>query len=1050
MSSNQISASSYINQYKDFISFVEHQAKIHSDKPCARYYAKDKSYKILTYGQINHIANILASQWKAQAIKTNVISYIGDHDVNYLIIMIALLKLRKPMMCISPRNSEAAITNLLQKTQSKLLIANTKYNDLSQKSIEKLDVQLVLTPALDLDSLLKQTYDNSPLSGSCSSEDEPAVIFHSSGSTSLPKPIYLSNRHLFYLATSLHVWIAETDGVKPLCDKDTVLACVPLFHTFGFFGLFSTVFVGGSMVFMEKLSTSQTEIKYAFDNNQITVMLAPPLIFEQMIDPLTNGSGWDALKKLRFAFYGGANLKKESGELLRQQGINVCNAYGATEVGCGLVSDLSPQGIAWHSLKPFLKDENGKYYAIFEDDNPSDPTFKHLYFRKGSPNLANDVSNRPDGGFDTNDLFKENLEAPGYYQYVGRRDDLLIMENGEKTNPLPIEAILRQSPLIKQAAILGHGRQCAAALVELDTQVAFDYSPDEIIDRVQLAVKEANAQCSNHSILLKQMVKILPFSKSLPSTDKCTVKRKMVEKMYNEEIEALYRDFLSGLSAKDDVDGSCDGTSWTTQQTQQFLAKCIAEILDINIDRLEDYNQSVFDLGLDSLKSIQLRNHIIEHFDNVPQNFVYQYSTINAMCDSLLKASTRDSNQLVEEQYKRTEEIIKTYIERANTDFPTSCNQHNRQAEDQVVLLTGATGSLGSFVLLNLLNNTSVKKIYCCIRGEKDKLRQRLVDSFKTRLLDTSVLDTDRLVVLPMNFKEPYLGFGCELYNKLKLEVSAIQYCAWKLDFNLPVEHYDSQCIAPFYQLLKFAYRQTNSMRVYFVSSVSASALASKGHFVVEEPLPKDSHASMPFGYAQSKFIVEKLLDFLHTEKQFPCYIERLGQICGDSRNGTWNTSEQFPIMFIGGAAIAKKMPRLDIDIDWISVDHAGAAIADILTQTVSEQSKEHNHVYHIVNPHRIKWSDLLDTMKKSGMSFEVVEMNEWIEAVSQDQSNPCYPLLSFYENIFSSYFEMPKWKTDKARPLTSALDQAPVISPDSFKKYLNYWKSIGFYDASQ
>lgn len=805
---------------------------------------------------------------------------------------------------------------------------------------------------------------------------------------------------------------------------------------------------GGSMVFMEKLSTSQAEIKSALSINNVTIMLAPPLIFEQMINSLSEGNDWEATKKLRFAIYGGANLKMESGKKLRQHGIDVCNAYGATEVGCGLISDLSPQGIAWHSLRPYLKDENGNSYAVFEDDDPSDPTFKHLYFREGSPNLANNVGNRPDGGFDTNDLFKENPEAPGYYHYIGRRDDLLIMENGEKTNPLPMEAVLRQSPLIKQAAVLGHGRQCTAALIELDTQVAFDYSPDEIIDRVQLAVKEANTQCSNYSVLLKQMVKILPFSKSLPSTDKCTVKRKMVEKMYSKEVEALYQNFLTGLSSKNNTNRLHNGASWTPRKTQRFLSECIAETLDISIDKLKDYNQSVFDFGLNSLMSIQLRNRILEYFDQVPQNFVYQYPTINAMCDFLLKASFNDPAQLTEDQYKKTQELTELYIKRASVDFPVN-RSHHQQSKDQVILLTGATGSLGSFVLFNLLKNTSVKKVYCCIRGEKDKLRQRLVESFKARCLDTSILNTDRLIALPMKFEEPYLGFGSKLYDELRREVTTIQHIAWKLDFNLPVDYFDSECIAPFYQLLKFACRETNPIRVYFVSSVSASAITNQEKFVAEEPLPIDSHVSMPLGYAQSKFIVEKLLDYLNSERQFPCYIMRLGQICGDSENGVWNTSEQFPIMFIGGAAISKKMPRLDMSIDWISVDRAAAVIADILIKASSDQDEKQGHIYHVVNPCRIKWSSVLDTMKKAGMVFDIVEMDEWIEAVSQDQSNPCYPLISFYEQIFNNSMEMPEWKTDKTRSLTSTLEGSPVINPDMFRKYLSYWKSIGFYNVS-
>lgn len=138
-----------------------------------------------------------------------------------------------------------------------------------------------------------------------------------------------------------------------------------------------------------------------------------------------------------------------------------------------------------------------------------------------------------------------------------------------------------------------------------------------------------------------------------------------------------------------------------------------------------------------------------------------------------------------------------------------------------------------------------------------------------------------------MRFSEPWLGFGQERYHYLQNEVTIIQHCAWLLDLNMPIDHYDKECIAPFYNLLKFAYKQENPMHVHFISSVSAAANnANKDNQASEEPLPMDAHIAMGMGYGQSKFIVEILLNYLKIEKNIPCYIERLGQICGDSING--------------------------------------------------------------------------------------------------------------------------------------------------------------------
>lgn len=111
-----------------------------------------------------------------------------------------------------------------------------------------------------------------------------------------------------------------------------------------------------------------------------------------------------------------------------------------------------------------------------------------------------------------------------------------------------MKATIRQSPLVKQVAVLGQQRQCTAALIEVDMDYAMHFGPEDIISGVHAAVKEANKECPDHSTILSQMVKILPFDKTLPSTDKGTVMRKKAEAAYKDIVEKRYKDFLDGPS----------------------------------------------------------------------------------------------------------------------------------------------------------------------------------------------------------------------------------------------------------------------------------------------------------------------------------------------------------------------------------------------------------------------------------------------------------------------------------------------------------------------
>lgn len=803
--------------------------------------------------------------------------------------------------------------------------------------------------------------------------------------------------------------------------------------------MFSVLYSGASVVFVEKLPPSQKEIEFTLKQNNCTLMAAPPVILEQMASHLKEGGDFSPAQKLKYIFFAGANLKHETGEWLQKNNINCRNLYGTTEICACLTSNLDPQCKNWYSLHPIWNNSEFNNHYVFEE---AEEGYKHLYLRSGSPTMALHVSNREGGGYNTNDLFLEDPTLPGYYNYSGRRDDTLVMENGEKTNPVPMENTIRQSPMVKQVAVLGHARQCTAALVEVDMAYAMSFGPEDIISVVHEAVEDANKECPSHSTIMPQMVKILPFNINLPSTDKGTVIRKKAEAMNIDLVEKLYKDFIEGPTSV----SSGDVSSWSGETTESFLVKSTADVLKLSESALSDYNKSVFDLGLNSLTAIQLRNIIAQQFGNVPQNFLFQNSTISSMREALLSNSQVDASELIEKRYQQTQELAKSYVERAEVDFPVAKNDYESTKKDKVVMLTGATGSLGSFMLRDLLKDETVKKVYCLVRGKESTLQDRLVDAFKSRHLDSSLLDTERLEVLPMRLSEPNIGLTKERYDQLKEEVTIVQHCAWLLDFNMAIDHYDKECIAPFYNLLKFAYREANPMHVHIISSVSASAAL--GPEIEEKPLPFDSHVAMPMGYGQSKFVCEILLNYLMTKKNFPCYIERLGQVAGDTENGVWNTSEQYPLLFIGGC-LMQKMPNLPTVVDWIPVDYASAAIVDIMLRTSQLPASEENSIYHIVNPRLENWSDILQAMKSCGLKFDAINSIEWVEALSKDDTNPAFRLMAFYEDSFKKDFKMPVWQTKNTCKFTPVLAKSPIINSDLFEKYLNHWKSVGFYNPS-
>ncbi|CAO3703734.1 unnamed protein product [Rhizopus stolonifer] len=1032
-----------LDQYTSISQFINDGFKRYSDRIFVRY-CSEETYKTLTYSDVDRISSYLAYRWSDTIDRTQVVSFLCDHGVDYLIMLMAILKLGAPFFAISPRNSEAAVISLMEKTGSRLLLVSSKYKNLAATVYNQLNQgQVHVFMPLDLVATLNESMDMNDhdlFNHKCSSNDDKTrivFILHSSGSTNFPKPIYCTNDYMFNVINTFHAVKKNCSKMDQITKEDTFLACAPLFHSFGLTCAFQMLTVGGSIVFMERLPPSQEEIKFALDSNPCTLMSAPPLILEQMIHWITDDVHYRfLLSRLKYVFFGGASLQFETGERFHEQGINVRMTYGLSEAGTMMISDPDRNSKNWYSLAPITR--NGAADCLFEQDEDA----LHMYIDANSSCLSKGVSNRPDGGYSTNDLFRENPLFPGYYIYLGRLDDILIMKNGEKTNPTPMEHAIMKCPLVKHVSVLGHGRQCTAVLIEMDSDYIQEQDHEDAMHTIHEAVKEANKECPSHSVILDPMIKILPKDKTLPTNAKGLVSRKLTEEIYKEMIEDIYKTFLEGPTKATENE---EEDTWVTSKVEDFLVSCAAEILDCPMSLLYNCSSSLFDYGLNSLSCIQLRNRIAQRFNHISLDFVYQHSNIVSMTEAILKNQKTDASFEMEQQYDKTQRLAESYLKRAEADFPMATYTGSYKREGLCVLLTGATGSLGSFILLELLKNEKIKKVYCMVRGEESP-RQRLEQAFASRFLDVALLKTGRVDVLPFRLNEAYLGLSKERYYQLREEIDLVQHCAWMLDFNRNIEDYDTSCISPLYNLVKFACRETNPMHFHFISSISASAMF--GNPIEEKPLPLNSRVAMPKGYAQSKFVVEVLLNYLVDKRGFPCYIERLGQVCGDTKYGTWNISEQYPLMIVGGTLLMRKMPALENMIDWIPVDCAAAAVVDIMIYAIHTEICSDNSIYHITNPGAVSWSEVLNVMKSCGMVFEIVSPKDWIEALGNDMQNPAYRLLSFYKNSFSGTFKMPTLQIEKTRKITRALDASPVIDAVLFSKLLSYWRKVGFYQV--
>lgn len=85
------------------------------------------------------------------------------------------------------------------------------------------------------------------------------------------------------------------------------------------------------------------------------------------------------------------------------------------------------------------------------------------------------------------------------------------------------------------------------------------------------------------------------------------------------------------------------------------------------------------------------------------------------------------------------------------------------------VVVTGTTGGLGSYLLAQLVESDKVERIWAMNRislsGQANRERQHA--SFEDKLLDVTLLESEKLVLLDANLEDTKLGVGTEVYDEV-------------------------------------------------------------------------------------------------------------------------------------------------------------------------------------------------------------------------------------------------------------------------------------------
>ena len=266
--------------------------------------------------------------------------------------------------------------------------------------------------------------------------------------------------------------------------------------------------------------------------------------------PMLTKIGMD---KVELAISGGAALPPETAALWQIWGVNLCEAYGQTETGGAFISGQAGPFPRPGNVGTVVQGWRTRLGADGELLVHGPDVFEGYW---GKPEATAEVIDA-EGWSHTGDVAQWQ---DGNLKLVDRARDFLVTQGGKTISPSAIENILRGSPYIGEAMVIGHNRRYLTALIEIDFDSVADWARANDIpysgytqlaanERVRgligAAIEKANGELARveqvkaFRILPKQLD---PEEEGEPVTPTRKVKRNLMAARFKGMIDEMYED----------------------------------------------------------------------------------------------------------------------------------------------------------------------------------------------------------------------------------------------------------------------------------------------------------------------------------------------------------------------------------------------------------------------------------------------------------------------------------------------------------------------------
>ncbi|OZB99111.1 non-ribosomal peptide synthetase [Paenibacillus sp. XY044] len=915
---------------------------------------KRMTYKELDR-QSNRIANMLLSKGLQ---KGQFVPIFMKRSLETILCMLGVIKAGGAYIPLDPSHPDERNAYIIADTQTGMILTETDYVNRLEKLLAGFDSDRK-PEILPLGEQADSYPEEACLVGI--EPDDLAYIIYTSGSTGRPKGALIAHQGVVNLAEA-------TRREMELTEEDVILQ----YSTFSFDASVYDIF--GSLACGSRLHLLTDEERFSIDAFTVAVVeqqatrvaILPTVFFNQLAAHLPEE---DAPKygNIKSIIVGGEALSGEAVRMLQKKlQVPIVNLYGPTEITAVATSHIVdypvPDDLTTVCIGTPLS--NYELYIVSEHDQlcPIGVTGELLISSVG---VGKGYLNQPEK---TNEAFITDPIAPasgkkfyrsgdmvrllpsGLVEYRGRKD-AQVKIRGFRIEIGEIEDNLAKHESVKDIAVIprteADGTKVLAAFYTTN-----DGQPAASKDLVQfLSQKVPGYMVPKYMCFVDQM--------PLSPTGKIDRKKLASFEIVPEEDDSPYEAPVTAAQAE-------VAAAWEKALGQTRIG----------------IHDDFFEIGGYSLKILEILVLLKPNYPQLKINDFFVYPTIAALAERI---------EGLAQEAAASEEVFGEDVPLQDlTEYPLSFNaQHHSEGRgntQQHILLTGATGYLGSHLLHELLRQSKAS-IYCLVRpsGEQepyDRLEQTMTGYFGEEIKH---LMENRVIAVQGDLEQEHLGMSREVQDMLADRLDSILHCGAEVKHFGEADYFARVNVDSTNRLLALA-KSKPGLRFHFISTLGIPEdLALNGQWASVTAGSGYDEAYVENVYTNSKLAAEKLVVQAGRDG-LAASVYRVGNLSCRSDNGLFqkNIDNNAFYRMLKAMLLLNKAPDVRWEVDMTPIDYAGEAIT-----ALALQDETAGRMFHICNPVTVSYQDLVGFFQAYGYDIGLAEWKEyerWLLDPEQDK----------------------------------------------------------------